>query len=779
MKNFRAFLFGFSALVAIRLAAATTAENPAVANLAAKLSDGRIVVSWDPCVGASSYKVDLWQVTYGAPGGMIDFEATFDDVANEGTGTKRLSAYPGYDDWAWNSVSIPKNTIGMVQVGSGENQGWLLTPELRNLTSGVYTLEIVVGCVEASPKCRVCHVTNGGATTNELGIVDGLPHNAFKTYVISPVEVAQNDQLLFVSENTAQECRVRIDSIRLVSGAYAAGQVVTNDWGMADIQAADIPDGVSPSATFTNADFKESNYGIRVTAHDEAGEKIASIENVRHAVFSSAEQPGPDDPEEEPSGAGLAARVVATTDGAFSLAWESGFAFTNCVLHAWTNREEGADKGAPLWVEGFTNATASTSNKFDDDDEFNKAIDDSSRTGYEFDWLYYAKEAGAIRIGKDGAYGWLKLPPIVVTDENAKLKIRAKRYGKDAGRLMPIDVVSETNPAETNHLEVQELALEYEDYWVKLPQLKETDRILLHSVTDDKDGRVVLDSVEIWTGVKEGVMSLETNLVRSVGTSGFAIVSDVPAATLTAQLEGLGETTNVLSDVFTIDLENPMTNAWWRASSFKNNARDEDFGWVTNVTKETDWRNGETIPGFHVYQNESDVAKIKFDSKKTTYSGLFASSTNKTGFAWSVSLRASEENDAVLELRVLNDKDKTIDAVTLCYDVYEWHHQNNALNASALANALAVAKHALMPPTVWRDVTDAQISDEVVVVKKDKDAFGYAKNRRTVRLPVTVALGEVFHYRWIAPKLSNAPMLGVGDLTVTLGWQLGFAVILR
>ncbi len=484
----------------------------------------------------------------------------------------------------------------------------------------------------------------------------------------------------------------------------------------------------------------------------------------------------------------LTARVVATTDGAFSIKWESACEFTDCIIHVWTNRVVDAEAGSCVWHEGFSRAQAVTGNN-NPAEITNDAIKDltdadtpADEAGFRCHLVFPSKEDGVLRIGNSDEKGWLETPPFGFEGNDMTLKIRVKRYSDRDGKDMPVMHLSGNV---TNQVAVFTVANtnDFAEYIATIAELQKEDSFVIHSTTNRKsEGRILLDSIEIWQGVKAAFELPVTNLVCSLGTSGAAVLSHQPPARLFAQLEGRREAGSVWSNVLSIDLQK-SSRAFWRASSFKKNERREDFGWVTNVTKKTPWMNGETIAGFYACQcekdgDESEVDEISFDSKIVQTSGLFASFTNKENFVWSVSLRAKGEVDTVLELRLLNDKDKIMNEVTLVYDEYEWPNSHKE-NEAALTNAYSIAQNPLILPIDWEAVAGGQISREGVVTKEDLAGYGYSKNRTTVTIPVKVAPGEMFFYRWIAPKMSNAPMLGVGDLTVTLGWQPGFAVILR
>ncbi len=485
--------------------------------------------------------------------------------------------------------------------------------------------------------------------------------------------------------------------------------------------------------------------------------------------------------EETTSDTSFTITPLIVMNNAFSFSWESEYVFTNCLLHIWTNRLEGASEGTKVWSEGFgqTEGVESARDEITSETIGNYTDTAEKGNGFSCFMVFPSKDDGALRIGNSNTKGWLQTPALNIEGQDLMLKIRAKRYTEKCGRDMPVDLISGNV---TNRIAIFSLTDDLCEYTVTHSFLKQ-DRLVFHSTTNRKDdGRISLDSIEIWQGVREATSIPETNRVSWVGLNSPVVVSNLPSVQLFAQLEGFGETSNMLSNVLELDLSNPP-KLFWRTSSFRKNARGEntrkeDFGWVTNVTKQTKWSNGSTITGFYASQNDEALEDIKLDTKITTLSGLFASYTNKSDFVWSISLRAVENKSTELEVRILNDKQKTLKDITLEYDEFEWLN-SHAKNATALTNAYALAANVFSLPSTYQDVVVGQISSKVVVPSEEMNDKGYTKKRTRVKLPVVLNPGEVFYYRWIAPKKSSSSMLGVGDLTVMLEWQSGFSLILR
>ncbi len=479
-------------------------------------------------------------------------------------------------------------------------------------------------------------------------------------------------------------------------------------------------------------------------------------------------------------GASIEVRRVAQSDRAFSIAWTSESAFTNYVVHIWTNRVEAATEGQCIWRQGFNRVEAtSISNPNEISNEELKAGLDSETPADQTDYACYkvfpAKDSGALRLGTGEISGWLRTPSLNVEGSDLMLKIRAKRYDGTGERLVPVDLISQ---GRTNQVAVFSMSEKFAEYTSRLDLLQKEDALLIHSATNVKSGRIVLDSIELWEGVKPPVVTPITNEVRSVGLSDCAIISNQLPTLVYVQVEGQNESGSVWSDVISINRQK-VSLAFWRTSSFRSNRRSEDFGWVTNITHETDWRSGEMIPGFYAYKKDSKelaLPTIYYDSRARQTAGLYASYTNKNDTVqWSISLQASGDYAAILELYILNDKQNVIKSITFAYDEYEWPNKNSV--RKSLTNAYVVVANALTSPANWTDVAVTPALDGAVV--SDMVTYGYTKRPVSVTIPVKIHPGEVFYYRWIAPEMSNAPMLGVGNLTVTLGWNPGFLIILR
>ncbi len=767
--------FRISLILLLCLATVSTTVRGAsvgIDNLTASLSDGEITVSWDAVAGAAKYNVELWQVVYGKPSGTIEFEATFDDVENAGTGSKKLSAVDAYDAWDTQSVSIPKKTIGLVQVGSEKIAGSLVTPQLSVLAGGTYTLEICAFKTESTPFLVVNRIR--GAETNEIQKIDV---GGYDNYVLTGVGLAQNDRLEVCADNDSGNHSVRVDSIRLISGSYQAGDIATNynfkSEGIAETAA---------NFRLEEGAFAQGNYGIRVTALDADGITLATEEISRCAIFpsdGSGDSGGSDENTGNVSVTNITAQVVATTPGAFSIKWESMIDFDSYTLHLWTNRVVGASEGECVWREDFSNAPSSSSTQSPSKDNFKNYVDNGYLKGdFDYSKVYLTEDAGVLRLGNSSDRGWLQVPPLGLKGNNLSLKVKVKKCPDETGFLLPIDLIDGN---QTNQIALLTITDEYADYVISLPTLDGEESLIIHSTTNVKSSaQTLLDSFEILAGASLGHVVSYTNKV-DVGTSGFAIVSNQPSAVLHARVEGRKDDFSCFSNECEIDLENP-SNFWLTSLFKKQNAYSvmtEVFGWVTNITKETSWMNGKTIRGFYAFVANDESESIYCGKKGSSTAGLYASHTNTPVTAHTLSLHANKNEDITLELRILNDRQKTMNEITFVYNEYDWMH-NNIETSSKFLNSYSVTKNAFILPTNWQEINVERQEDDFLKRENDLSTMGFFKRQVTVMLPVKVNPGEVFYYRWIAPKMSNAPMLGVGNLTVTLGWKAtGFKLIFR
>lgn len=244
-----------------------------------------------------------------------------------------------------------------------------------------------------------------------------------------------------------------------------------------------------------------------------------------------------------------------------------------------------------------------------------------------------------------------------------------------------------------------------------------------------------------------------------IGWEGEASQPDPPSA------EDAPPTETPLEDVETM----------WRISDFTGGSMREDFAWTTNVAKATPWTNGVTVAGFHALKNGVALTRIGKDSGRATSAGLYASRSSDSGGPWSLSMLGSSGNDIALELRVLNDRIEPLDGAQVAFDACQWTFPESA--SRTMSFAWAVTRTPAHPAeTAWR--VDAEAGFASLAAPTGKASFAVSPRTSAIR-GIPVPGGGVLWLRWFVPRGAACPMLGVGDVRLSLAFRGATAIFVR
>ena len=213
----------------------------------------------------------------------------------------------------------------------------------------------------------------------------------------------------------------------------------------------------------------------------------------------------------------------------------------------------------------------------------------------------------------------------------------------------------------------------------------------------------------------------------------------------------------------------------WRVSDFTGGTMREDFAWTTNVAKATPWTNGVTIAGFHALKNGVALTRIGKDSGRATSAGLYASRSADPGGPWSLSMLGSSANDIALELRVLNDRIESLDGAHVAFDAYQWTFPESP--SRTMSFAWAVTRTPVRPAeAAWR--VDGEAGFASLAAPTGKASFAVSSRVSQTR-GTPVPGGGVLWLRWLVPRGAACPMLGVGDVRLTLAFRRATAIFVR
>ncbi len=747
------------------------------------VDDRTFSVNWDEVSGENiTYKLKIWQEEVGTPGGIVDFEEKFDDVFNKGTTAKNITSDLskfGLDDWSGSNVYAKAMTANSIQVGNSTKTGLLITPPLSNATNSNYTLEIRARTHEMNKSFDILRIR--GIETNVIKSLDITPE--FQTYTISLEDLSKDDQLGF-SSLTVGDRRISLDFVALIAD-YTTPRIISTN-------IIDEISGISANEHELNGDDCElGTYYFSVCTVAGDGSVSEWSDPVSILLTDSEDDDTVTDDGEENSDPTLT--IEGITAGAFSLSWGDFVNSNNkeYFINIWTNKTEGFISGTSHWYEYFELAPATNSSITITDKNFASYINPDS-DGWSYSKLYLSKTAGTIRLGNTSTNGWIKTPSLGIEKENVTLRIYAWQYSSKDGDKIPIEIISDNT---TNLLEILTINDKPSYYNINIPTTKPDDALLIHSPTNKTNRRIVIDSIEILEGFDPGVTTPVTITKTNVGNSRFSIIRNLPPVECYVQVEGHDKqnsdsTVTKFSQIITVDLANPPTNSYWKTSGFKQNAqhedtRHEDFGYVTNITKAVEWLNGISIQGFYARKDEKLANKIMRDTRKSKTGGLYSSYTNKNNYCWSLSLLSTGSADTSVELQTLNDTTKTSQEVKFEFDTYQWTFSGKT-NA-VLSYSYAITKDVLIPPKssdwIKIETNSPCVTQQTIIEKTDPaqiDEYGYSKERNVVILPINLEPNEMLYFRWTHNKVSNAPMLGIGNLTVSIVWKKkSFVFIVR
>ncbi len=726
------------------------------------VTSNSFTATWEAALAADSYALRVWQEMVGDP----SFTTTavlqnFDALTNANKTAKKIDdelVFRLGTDWDGTLVYVPARSEGIVQVGNGSSEGWLLTPAWT-------------GPVMADPTLLVCarrypHEKEG--TRMPIDLVRGDTTNAVAeftltdvwTYYAAPLtDFAIGDRLLLHSLANGRGKRALIDSVQIVSG-YVPGVVTTNE--------VFLKEGITETTqTVTNLQEGVYSWAVRADATDQ-GQLWSEVTTVSIEPAEDEEEEEAEKPEGPQSPTGLEATHV--TSNSFSVVWAAVPGADGYLVTVTTNGITPAREGDTVWREGFPGLFQTS--KADNIPLTSLNLSSEWKNWSGTNIFTCTTADSAVQLGNTKTLGTLSTGPLGLAGTGYALKLMAWRPSE--GQNLPIEVM---RGAETNLATDVALTKTAAEYVVVLPELAETDSLVLHSTTNASYGRVCLDDLSI---VADYVPEFTTTVAvvdRHLTTDCAFSLDGLLETRVTVQVAAIvGGVTNV-GEALEIDLAHSPAFGAWRTSTFANGMKEADFGFVADVTtSSTGWVNGVTIAGFHACKKGEDVTTIGRDDGNETTAGLYATSK-----AWadgsldqSLSLLGSGSYDIALELHILNDHPvrKVLSGATIDFMAYQWTFTTNregAMVEQRLSVDWAVTEDASARPAdaAWQEVEKAGF--DAGVRPEGAECRLEAKSFRTD--DVSVPFGGMLWIRWRVGKMSYSPMFGVGDVRVRIAYR--------
>lgn len=625
-----------------------------------------------------------------------------------------------------------------------------------------------------------------GWVYSSIGKSDGTANfNAKADYIMSP-------EFNHVITNVFIECMSSNDSVvrrlRVIPVEDNSDGIVSNE------SDAVIFEPQNPKGT-QSAKFKEGSgvrkFSIGLTQSGGGTWKVFSAEIIHT---------GPDELE---AAAGLRSEEVSTNS--FKAVWNVALAAESYALRVWS-----VDVADPTYAnvafgtgfDGVVNTGKSS-----------KPVTDDLPTLLGEGWegaLVYAptNTEGVVQIGNSSDRGWLTSPAWTGSSpaENQSLLIRARRAsGKNAGYAMPVSIVrgdaANAGAAVTNAVGTVSLTDQWEYYNLPLSDLAVGDRFLFHSITNGSEKRVWLDSAKVVSGYAPGVVTTNeiffaegiASTERTVegleeGVCHWAVRSDAAgedgiwSESVTVNLaepppddtpggSGGGEGNDIPTPIdFLLDA--------WRVSQMADDARTADFGIVTNIVKSAtgNWTNGVSIVGVYAFKDADAHTQLRFDTRKATAGGLYASHTNTINeTSYSLSLLGASGNEHSIEIPICNDDSahRRLIGFNVDFNAYQWTFKGEGAEDRRLLFEWAATSNATSRPAAagWNMAEGATFTSLPTLPEACERATYYTQEKSFSIDEISVPHGGVLWIRWRTEKKSAHPVMGINEVRISVRFE--------
>ena len=472
---------------------------------------------------------------------------------------------------------------------------------------------------------------------------------------------------------------------------------------------------------------------------------------------------------------------------AFLLRWTRPDDAETCRPLVWTNRVVGASPGDVVWGESFSNAPARTGSV--------PAISSGLLEGYadapdgarhwDLDHVYPSVDAGALRIGGTETNGWIRTPHLP-GGAALTLRLRARRQNSEDGVDMP---VRRNSSGLITELGVVSLTDEFQDHLLSVPELREGDHLEIHSTTNKRSTRVILDSIELLRGYDSGRLEPEYLVNEDVVAEGSFQVENLPMGEYFFAVEAVRGDERALSSTGRVDLATglpPDLPAPVRFSEMGALEWREGFDGLAGLFPGKDnlcaWVNGVTLPPWQVWCDGDVVAQITRNKGAVANGGLYAYwATNEVVSSYALGMNVgSSANEFVCGVAFTNDLRTVFDGFSLAYEgrqfgfrnteeqriEVEWLVTNRLVSACAEGNWRREDSLMFRTPAVGRGGELQSGAD----LPLGGSASGTLE--RAVVRP-----GEVMLVRWRRARATNAAALAIDDVRLSFRKRDGTTVL--
>ena len=360
-----------------------------------------------------------------------------------------------------------------------------------------------------------------------------------------------------------------------------------------------------------------------------------------------------------------------------------------------------ADSGGTVaWTDGFSRAPTppKTNQDFYGDSTEDSSISDqyTDHAGWTGSLVYLGDAEGVLQVGssKDYRFGTFVTPPLpsVTGDVSLVVSMGSHKYGPSGGGgIVPVSLL---RGGVTNSVGSVELAsgTNFCDYAFSPGSILPGDRLIIHSVTNRSDTRVMLDSVSL--------------LVGGPGGGGNDVVTDCTAW-------------NMAGDVYSRDFGN--------LAGLGNNSPFSAFLLL--------------LPEWQACANSDSVTNVKENAGTTQYGGFYVYDTASL----SVGSMATESASFAYGFAHSNGTEWVATNVAVSFDARQLNNKNPAVNTLRFEYLVTNALVSVVAEGDWRTVPELCWTMPLTT----DSAYSFAETNLEASIDLSVKSGEHVLYRWV------------------------------
>ena len=484
--------------------------------------------------------------------------------------------------------------------------------------------------------------------------------------------------------------------------------------------------------------------------------------------------------------------IANNTASSFDISWDPiGDAITY-KISVWTNATVGASAGVATWQETFSGMGSSKTAPLNQD-RLGLADHGSDWRDTPFENGYLIDNGGGIRLGTSTATGWISVPHVVATGENA-LRVTAARYSQDKGQQLAVLCVLDGG-ATTNL--VGTFPVEFEGTYptfdssnavdvIELPASTVGGTLILQTTSgsDGKEARIAVKGIEFVSGYAAGTLVPDVIREETISAADTAFtISDLPSVAVQVSVQALAANvadSSAASETVVVDLAHPPPTPQLVVSGARVadvGGYFEPFDILANLASML-WTDGVSVRYWQARRGASSEGNITEKSGMSNQSaGVYSyHGTNKNDTAsYSLAIVSKTNNRMTIGFAVTNDTDALLTNFQLSFTARQWTFTSNRTVPQSLHFECLVTNKVVAVSDVgdWDEVNALKF--DAVASLQEAEASGrvdYATGSAFANLTATLTgkrlhPGEVLMLRWTSDPVANGEALGVDDVALT------------